>query len=221
MEIDPSSQDMEINLLDNYCFKLLYPNQKYEKSIEYQKWKKAISKNDNDNGIEIFCRKDNIIIYKKKEEFNNLRCPICKQIFYFCPYCKRAEKFKRCCIKSYIKDILNDELLYRFINNKDAKKDFIEIFLFTLIPFLSNIIIYFSIFCILYFDIIKNGVSNSERNVNNFWVLYIIVFIGFFVLMAIIYTIPLFFCYIFIIIFSLPFKLYPLKLFLGFIDIIM
>ena len=221
MEIESSSQDIEINLLDNYCFKLLYPNQKYKKSIDYQNWKKSVSKKG--NGIEIFCNKDNIIIYKKNKDLNQLKCPICKEYFYFCPYCKRAEKCRKCCIKSYIKDILNDELLFKFINNKDKKKDFIEMFSYMFIPFLLNIVIYFSIFCILYFGIVKNGVSISEKKSDYFWILYIIyiiTFMGFILLMALIYERPLFICYIILIIFSLPFNLYPIKLIFGFLDLV-
>ena len=150
MEVENANPDLEMNLLDNYCFKILYPDQNYKKSVEYQNWKKSIKEVIGQNIIEMFCNTDKIVIIQKYEDINQIiQCPICKANFYFCKFCKKAEKNKNCCTKALIKEFLNDERLYKFMDLKDnneEKKNFIQFFIIMLIPFVSNFAVNFFFF---------------------------------------------------------------------------
>ena len=84
MEVESSNK--EYNLLEkNNFFKLLYPNQNYKISLEYKQWKKSIEEKfgKNENGKEIFCKKDNIVIYNENVN-NSIICPICRKTLYRC-----------------------------------------------------------------------------------------------------------------------------------------
>ena len=105
MEVESSNK--EYNLLENNNFlKLLYPNQNYKISLEYKQWKKSIEEKfgKNENGIEIFCKIDNIVIYN--ENVNDIiKCPICRKTLYICKYCNKVQKKKttKCCFRAQIK----------------------------------------------------------------------------------------------------------------------
>ena len=222
MEAENINQDLEMNLLDNYCYKILYPDQNYKKSVEYQNWKKSITEIIGENGIEMFCDRDKIVIYKKYEGINQiLNCPICKDNFYFCQKCKKAEKRKNCCTKTLIKKYLDDEELYKYMNLKDDnKKDFIEGFFILLIPFISNIAFYFYVFFLLYIGLAKDGKQVEDITFDgklNY--LHSLLIFAFLLLMSLIYMITHYIFYLSIIILSLPFKLYPIKFILGLFDL--
>ena len=219
MEVEEQNQDLEINLLDNYCYKILYPNQNYKKSIEYQKWKSSIEKKIGSNGIEIFCNKDKIVIFKKYENLEQIKCPICNGYFYYCPNCKSYQKCLNCCSKSLIKKLLKDERLKNYMNlkdNKEERSDFIIYFIIMFIPFLSNMVIYIYINHILYFGIGKNGIENGNRKFNStLKFLQIFSMFGIFISLSLIYMILHYIFYLIIFFFSLPFKLFPIKLLIS------
>ena len=221
MENEDSSQEINL-LLDSY--EILYPEQKYEKSSEYKKWERAMLKKFGENRIKIVCNKDNIVTYQKFDNIDQiLKCPKCKANYYYCSYCKRAEKERRCCSKAYIKKLLNDDLLFKFLKLEDnnIKRNFIENIVFHRIPFFANLSINICIFLVLYMDIIKNDVncddwiSNDKLNLFNK-----LIIAGFMIIMSLIYMILYYICFIILIILSLPFKLYPIKILIGFIDLI-
>ena len=54
--------NLECKLLENNYFQISYPNQNYKITSEYKLWKKIIKKNMGENGKEVFCEKDDIII---------------------------------------------------------------------------------------------------------------------------------------------------------------
>ena len=221
MEVENEIQDIEINLLDIYCYKILYPNQNYKKSIEYQKWKTSIQKIIGSNGIEIFCNKDKIVIYKKNENLEQpIKCPICKRNFYYCKNCKSGQISKNCCSKSLIKKLLSDERLNKYMNLKDnirERNEYLNYFIALLIPFISNMCIYIYINHILYFGIGKNGNENRNRKFNNsiYKFLQIFFMFGFFISLSLTYMIIHYIFYLSFLIFSLPFKLLPIKLLIG------
>ena len=198
------------NLIVNPYFKILYPNQKYKNSIEYKRWIKSIKEKMGENGIEMHFNKDKIVIYKDLNK--NLKCPICNEKYFFCSYCKRAEKKKSCCIRGFIKDILNNELYYIYINTKDEyiRKEYIRSFIFLFIPLLFNISLFFTIFVFFYLAIIKNDVFFNAKISNVKWNLCPkIIIIGFILLMSLIYMIFFYSLFLFIIIISIPFKFFP------------
>ena len=204
------------NLIINPYFKILYSNQKYKNSIEYKRWIKSIKEKMGEDGIEMHCNKDKIVIYENINK--NLKCPICNEKYFFCSYCKRAEKKKSCCIRGFIKDILNNELYYIYINTKDEniRKEFIKSFVILFIPLLFNILLFFTIFIIFYIDIIKNDVILDEKISNEKLDLCRkILIIGFILLMSLIYMIFFYSLFLLIIIISIPFNLYPIRYYLG------
>ena len=175
--------------------------------------------NIGENGIEMFCDKDKIIIYENMNKI--LRCPICNDQYFYCPYCKRAEKKKTCCTRGYIKNTINNGLnAYININDDEDKKiEFIQEFIFILIPFLFNFSLFFTIFTIFYLGLIKNDAFFDDKISNEkldfFRKILIVCFIF---LMSIVYFTFFYSLLIFTIIFSIPFKLYPIKCYLGIID---
>ena len=151
------------NLIINPYFHILYSEQKYKNSLEYKKWKKSITEIIGENGIEIYCNEDKIIIYDKINE--NLICPICKEKYFYCTYCKRAEKEKTCCIRGLINDIIYNEKYYIYINSEDEenRKEFISSLLIMFIPLLFNFLLFFTIFIIFYLCRIKNDVYLMKK----------------------------------------------------------
>ena len=207
------------NLIVNPYFPILYPDQKFKNSIEYKKWKKSKAEIMGENGVEMHCNKDKIVIYENINE--NLKCPICKEEYSYCPYCKRAEKLKSCCMRGFIHDIFNNENYYKYINSEDEykKKEFIEFFLILFIPFVLNISLYFTIFFVSYLDLIKNDIILYDKISNKkLDMCHKILILGFMLLMSLIYLIFFYSIFLFIIIFSIPFKLYPIKFYIGILE---
>ena len=208
------------NLIFNPYFKILYPNQKFKNSAEFKRWKKSITENIGDNGIEMYCNKDKIIIYEDMNEI--LKCPICNEKYYYCPYCKRAEKKKTCCVRGIMKDIINrGSNIYINIDNEEKRKEFIQTLLITLIPLIFNFSLLFDIFIVCYLGLIKNDIYLDDKIANgkqNFCRKLLIV--GFIFVMSLIYMIFFYNLFLFTIIFSIPFKLYPIKYCLGILDAI-
>ena len=208
------------NLIVNSYFPILYPDQKFKNTIEYKRWKKSITEIVGENGIEMLCNRDKIVIYENINE--NLKCPICKEKYFYCPYCKRAEKKKSCCIRGFIKDILNGEIdIYINIQDEDKRKEFIHTLLMMFIPFVFNFVLFFIIFVIFYFSLIKNDVYVDGKISNGKLNLFLQLIIrGFLLLMSLVYMIIFYSLFLFIFILSIPFKLYPIKYYLGILDAI-
>ena len=207
------------NLIINPYFKLLYRNQKFKNSVEYKRWKKAMTDNIGENGIEMFCDKDKIIIYENMNKI--LKCPICNDQYFYCPYCKRAEKKRTCCTREYVKNTINNgKNAYININDDEEKrKEFIQTFLLILIPTLFNFSLFFSIFLIFYLGLVKNDIHLDDKISNEKLDICRKLLITFFIfLMSIIYFTFFYSILIFVIIFSIPFKLYPIKCYLGILD---
>ena len=207
-------------IISNKYFKILYPNQKYKNSAEYKRWKKSITEIKGENGIEKLCNKDKIIIYENMNTV--LKCPICNEKYFYCPYCKRAEKKKTCCIRAFIKDILNSEInIYINIQDKEIRREFINSLLIMFIPILFNFSLFFAIFILFYLARIKNDALSDEKISNEKLDLCRKLLItGFILLMSITYMTFFYSLFLFIFILSIPFKLYPIKYYFGIIDII-
>ena len=220
--MEAENQDLELNLLDSYCFKILYPDQNYKKSIEYQKWKKSITEVIGQNTIEMFCFLDKLIIIKKKEDINQeLKCPICKGNFYICQNCKKVEKDKICCTKTLIKKYLANEELYKFMNlkNKEDKNEFIIYFIVMLIPYISTVFIFFYLLYIFYAGLSRNGIRIADAIWDGriSFISYIIM-CGFIFLISLVYAITQLIFYVIILIFSIPFNLYPIRFLFGLLE---
>ena len=211
---------IENNLIEYPYFKLAYEGQKYEESSEYQKWKKIMIKSIGENGKEFFCNKDKIVIFQKNENIEQgFRCPICKNLFYVCPYCRSIEVNKKCCFISFFKEIINTKIKI-FIEPDDyAKENFLSNFLTMFIPLISNIIINICMFDLFYFFLYKNNIKYGDKFFETkLGYLSAIILYSFSVVISLSYIILYYEILIFLIIISLPFKLYLVKLLMGIID---
>ena len=211
---------IENNLIDYPYFKLAFEGQKYEESSEYQKWKKIMIKSIGKNGKEFFCNRDKIVIFQKSENTEQaFICPICKNLFYVCPYCRSIEVNKKCCFISFFKEIISTKIKI-FINpDKYAKENFLSNFLTMFIPLISNIIINVCMFDLFYLFLYKNNIKYGDKimrtKLGNF---SSTIFYLFVTIISLSYIILYYEILIFLMIISLPFKLYPVKLLMGIID---
>ena len=217
--------NIENNLLGDIYFKIIYPNQNYKISLEYKKWKKSIEEKFGKNGKELFCKKDNIIIYQKNENINSfVKCPICDQNIYQCQYCNRIKDkdTARCCLKRHIKEINDKDKIKQFIEykRKEDINDFLNIFFWAFIPFIfatQFILIFVYLFFFNLED--KNGLMIIDRTFQKERQTKMIPFkiILFFYLICINlpYAVLFYAVYLIIVILSLPFKLYPIKIIFG------
>ena len=218
--METESQNKENILGENY-FQILYPNQNYKLSFEYKHWKKNVDKILGKNGKEIFCEKDNIIIYQKYKNIDNgIFCPICNKFLYGCEYCNKIlnKVTKRCCLKAFINENIKNSYKFIKMEKEEDKGDYYFYLFMSFIPFLcisQTILISLNLFFL--------GLENKRHeiidkidmkdNLNNIFIYVIVLYT---ILMVIPYTIFFYSIYLIILILSLPFKLYPIKLLLGF-----
>ena len=215
MEIE--STDIENSLEINY-FKISYPNQNYKLSLDYKQWKKNIEEKLGKNGYELFCKNDNIIIYQNSD---NCNCPICHKVLYKCKYCKKTRNkiTKRCCLKAYINDIISDKNnlnRYIMIENNEAKCDFYYFFFINIIPcsfasqsILSGVFLFYCGLENIHGEKIDNTLEDMKSSLK---VIYFIISCLYILSMLIAYSIFFYTIYFIILILSLPFKLYTMRL---------
>ena len=220
--MENKSLDQDINLLEDYYFKLSYKNQKYKKLKEYQKWKKLVVEKYGKNGKEIICNKDNTIIYQiHNDNDQKIICPTCNTIIYNCIFCNKIKNVNlyNCCFRAYFKYRINVNYKYRFtnLNEKDPiiKQHFIKLLLISFIPFYPLFSFIYGLTDVLcfYVDLGKGDLGSN--------VPFILLFYGLLLIMTIIYGIVYYLIFISLIIISIPFQLYQIKIFLGIVGIFM
>ena len=219
METDSPNKE---NILGENYFQILYPNQNYKTSLEYKQWKKNVEEILGKNGKEVFCEKDNIIIYQKYQKIDiGIYCPICNKFLYGCEYCNKISNqvTKSCCIQAFINENIKNSYKFIKMENKEDKDDFYYNLFINFIPFsflyrtiLIPIIIFLSIENKRNI-MIDQVLENMKENLKN---IFEFAFMFYILLMLIPYTILFYSIYLIILILSLPFKLYPIKLLLGF-----
>ena len=219
METDSPNKE---NILGENYFQILYPNQNYKSSLEYKQWKENVEEILGKKGKEVFCEKDNIIIYQKYHKIDiGIYCPICNKFLYGCEYCNKISNqvTKSCCIQAFINENIKNSYKFIKMENKEDKDDFYYNLFINFIPFsflyrtiLIPIIIFLSIENKRNI-MIDQVLENMKENLNN---IFEIAFMLYILLMLKTYTILFYSIYLIILILSLPFKLYPIKLLLGF-----
>ena len=224
MEIE--DQNIESNLLEEKYFKILYPNQNYELSSEYKLWKKEMEKNMGKNGKEIFCKKDNIIIYQKYEENDDIiLCPICNATLYKCKYCSqiRNKKTKRCCSKALLKETqVKENVIFQNLDKKYEKnqKEFYKVFFSNFIPMFTSLQITLIFFRFLFLELEnkKGEIIMQTFDKKNFMcrIPFTIFLLFYYFSMAITYSMFFYIIFIINVIISLPFNLYNVKIYLRF-----
>ena len=218
----------------NRIFKLDYKGQKIENNKMYDKWKQSMITKFGNDGKFIFCQKDDIYFYISHNDYINSSsyqsvCPLCsKPICYYCSRFISDVYYENgsCCLKRKIKYIFNHDI-HTYINQTDRQKElypyqkFLKIFL---IPFLSFLYFIARIHISFFY---KLTMKNSQLDDNGYLAIYKnnLLYKNFFITLDIIssafLTIPFIIINIYIIIIvlliSFPFKLIPLKYFLGII----
>ena len=158
-----------------------------------------------ENGKEIICPEDYTIIYKIHNDKDEIICPTCNLVFYNCIFCNKTlkNKINNCCIKAHIKFKNKEIFNYFFTNIKidestEVGTHFCVITSF--IPFISPFYLILTIMvsiekytdmCVLISEIVISLIFSII-----YGILHYIIFISFFIL-------------------SIPFKLYPFKIFLA------
>ncbi len=135
METDSPNKE---NILGENYFQILYPNQNYKSSLEYKQWKKNVEEILGKKGKEVFCEKDNIIIYQKYHKIDvGIYCPICNQFLYGCEYCNKISNqvTKSCCIQAFINENIKNSYKFIKMENKEDKDDFYYNLFINFIPF--------------------------------------------------------------------------------------
>ena len=228
MENEVSLEDVNLNeqllLKDKNIFKLDYENQNVNNNINYLYWKDSILKKYG-NDIKIFkCNKCKILFYSQNEDiikgnYYSMLCPICK--LYICYFCSTSfDKYDDvfCCKRRVINicfSISGPEYT-KGINLCD-----LDIILF-LIPFMNILGLSYCLNRILYFSIPRKKPSNKGKLTSyegdNIPVHQFMIF-----LVPLVLGIPYFiidaYHLIFLFLISIPFKIWPLKYYLGFFDI--
>ena len=207
-----NENDKEYNLLDVPFFKLSYAEQKYKKSNEYKIWKKNLMEKNGQNGIEIFCSLDNIVIYTNQEA-RDVICPICKTNYQICEFCKKPLTIQSslCCVRAFINDFSEKRKTFN-LKDKDERTLFIGIFFTSFFPGLFNFFLAFQLYLLF---IGKKEIMNAYLNIifKIFTLLTILTISFVFIMFNYIF-------YLTLIIISIPLLLYPLKIYLGMFDFI-
>ena len=214
--------DQENNLLGDYYFKISYKSQKYKKSQEYQNWLKTMQEKYGLNGKEIFCDKDNAIIYTiHNDNDTKITCPICNSDLYNCIFCNKTQNKRshKCCIKAYFKYCIKDHFKTRYIEIENNNKEFFKrIILFSFFPLFPLFFLIFAMFDLLYFNMIEDKDKEYEEKDNNIFIIIIFLFIF---VTTINYAIIYYLLYLVVFIISLPFKLLLIKMYYGVLDVMM
>ena len=218
----------EKNEIDSNYFRIDYKNQNYEISNIYKKWLEKKRLNNN-NGEEIKCEKDNIVLFTSNNE-KSIICPICNSKYYKCLSCGRVSntELSECCFKANFKKLIKNEKIYKYtvndLNDDDIINFIFLIILFFFIPTMIGIAVGLYSFYFFFFDL-KN--KRNEKYYDAFYKkegflcflrnfsMIICIF-----LTSVVYTILFYFIFILFFLVSMPFKLYPVKIFVGIFETI-
>ena len=202
--------DQENNLLDDYFFKISYKGQNYKISQEYKNWKKLMIEKYGKNKREIICPFDNTIIYKIDEYNERIKCPSCNSEFYNCIFCNKIDKNRtdRCCSKTYLK--FKDEQIYNLLFTNERIEDyivgdFVLLILSSFFPLTSPFPLICKIINILVSDLDDEDVTS----------IFYIILTPFALIMSAIYGFFYYAIFISFFVLSIPFKLYPLKIYFA------
>ena len=199
-------EEIEINKL---YFELEYSDQEYKKSLKFKKWKEEYKSSHNGKiGSQYLCKKDNIVFIDEKN-YPRSDCPKCGRSI--CVFCSSSEY--RCCYKSKLKHYWDFTAL-KYIKDDE---EFLCLFFIGLIPLLNLSLIYQKIgnnVEYALFDTKKNNnnnINNKKPDINCY-------------MDTLMFTLPIPFIityecfYLTLTIISLPFKLYPIKIYIGILD---
>ena len=210
---------VEQNSPEKNMFKFDYDNQNMDDNINFLKWKESIVEKNNNNKLKLFkCQEDKIFFYSSLEDYYLGLCPLCHQyICFFClfPSQNNNRTSKICCLKRLM------NICFCINGPKYIKRNnlFTPFAICFLVPginlFMSGI----------YITAIINNTANKKEKIDKkfeppfFEDKYIFYLIFIFFVLAI----PFFFLNTYLILglilISIPFKLIPLKYYLGLFEV--
>ena len=216
-------------------FKLDYPGQKINRNVEFEKWKNVNSKKYGKNYRIFKCLLDNLLFITTNQECKSFPfylsvCPKCKNpICYFCSRFKKYSFFNGdCCLRRRIYCMFFQDGL-RLIKpyNEVYITTFEKSFRIFIIPVYNLFYFLKELHGFLFYKLsLKNAKPHSNGSLEiyenhiggqGYFVLHL--FAGINILFGITISIPFIlldiYSTIFILIISVPFKLYPLKYILG------
>lgn len=219
-------------------FKLDYIDQDVSKNKNFQSWKSSQIKAYGQNGKIFKCEKENLFFFVPKSgyfrrPYYQSECPSChKKICYFCKrFSNETYRLGDCCIRRRIIVMFYEEG-FRFINEGYENRTFITFergFLLFIIPVISLWLFIAEIDTSFFYKLSMANEESSERgyitNYEDFMkrrkyeriTILVVINIAMSVVLSIPFILLFFSFHIFIIIISLPFKLLPLKHYVGMI----
>ena len=218
--------ELNENNLNEYFMKV-YDKQNLKNNPNYLKWKELKKKKYGKNAKFIHCKKDNIIFVcsdesLKKNPIYRSNCPVCNNPI--CYFCSSSDGDKICCVKLslMIMFLENGFKFIRMEENVENQQDYKFKFILFILPFINLFLFIHEIQLSLFYRIVE---KESEKNSDSLYELkeednYIssLVFgitIAFDILLCIPYFILSIYFMFLLLIFSAPFKNYPLKYFIG------
>ena len=216
--MENNNLDQENNLLGDYYFTVSYKSQNYKKSQEYKNWNKIMIEKYGKNAKEIICPKDYTIIYTI--HYNNderITCPSCNSIIYNCIFCNKnlTRIPSDCCIRTSLRKKMKDKdkrkFDYIFTNfevDNETKEYYTSLIIVSFIPLISAFSLIGNIV-----QLLLSGIIDEITCCKDF--LIYIFFLAFLFIMGLIYGIIYYIIFTSFFILSIPFKLYPVKLYFG------
>ena len=204
-----------------------YEHQDLNNNPKYVKWKEEMIHKHGKNVKFVHCKKDNIIFvcYKnllKEDPVYLSNCPICKNPV--CYFCSRFTRYGECCVQRNIAYIFLHNG-FKFIkkveeDNNHDKSDYKKKIKLFIIPFINLLIFIHEIQLSLFYGLYpkEENFDSYDSYLRRHKYIFEIVFginIAFEILLCIPYFLFSINFIISLLIFSIPFKNYPLKYFIG------
>ena len=220
----------------NNTFKLDYLNQNLRRNADFQKWKNSMIEEYGRDAKLFTCKYEKLLFYTSNEDCKNYPfyqsiCPSCKRpICYYCHrYGRDSYGNGTCCLRRKLYCFFFQDGL-RLINPIDPENDYKpklrKLLFYFFIPGLNLLLFMAEIHVALFYKLsLKNDedsgsgyLSNYEEHFKrNYIILQIIVGIdiAFSVVLTFSFILLNIYFIIFLTIISLPFKLYPMKYYMG------
>ena len=218
-------EQMDTNIKEYFIIE--YDKQNLNKNPKYVKWKVSMKQKHGKNIKFLQCKKDNIIFAcsneSLKEDLYRSNCPVCdKEICYFCSH--TAGISIPCCVQnSVVKTFLVNGFMFTLPMEEDSLEyiDYKKKFKLLITPFINLFMFIHQIQLSLFYDIAPIG-TKEYNNYGNYLGKHDYIFelvFGINLVFDILLFIPYFLFSIYfvflLLVFSVPFKNYPLKYFIG------
>jgi len=227
----------ENNLIDNQgtqdFFKFEFKEQNSNNNVNFKRWKNLMLKKFGNNAKLFKCPRDEIVFYSSDYDCKNVhiyiaKCPICNYfVCYYCQYFLEDGKYEsaRCCVKRRIQYMFHRHI-YTFIHPKIDYRDenfyhetFNSLFKLYFIPLSTFLYFVSTIHAAFYYKMQSKKINHQYeyriKDSNYFLIIFILDALQSIVL-GFSYLILDYYFKIVLFIISIPWKLIPIKAFIGF-----